>query len=217
MRTMPSRVCWNCGKDAHQTLLSHPRPQTRGWVEGIGSQPTPGAFRCDSCGVLSIGFSGPGWEVRHVNGSTQDLDTLEELTWFPKRVEGASFPDVPEPIASVASEAFQCHSIGAYRAALMLARTVVEATAKDQGITTGTLASKINQMADSQLIRLAIKVAADEIRLIGNDMAHGDLDALVTEEDAAEILELMSVVLTEVYELPARLEARRKARIARGE
>jgi len=98
---------------------------------------------------------------------------------------------------------------------VMLARTVVEATAKDHDIMSGTLAAKIQQMAENQLIRPSIKVAADEIRLLGNDMAHGDIDQPVTQEDAAEILELMSAVLTEVYELPAKLEARRRARLAR--
>ena len=152
-----------------------------------------------------------------VNGSRYDLRTVDQYTWFPKRVEGAAFPDVPPTIASAASEAHQCYSIDAYRSAVMMARTVVEATAKDHGITSGTLAAKIAQMVEKQLIRPSIRVAADEIRLLGNDMAHGDIEQPVSQEDAAEILELMSAVLTEVYELPAKLEARKQARLSRND
>lgn len=182
---------------------------------GVGCSPRSAAFSCDECGVLSIGFSAPGWTASRVNNVNHNFRELTDLTWFPKRVEGASFPDAPSKIAGVASEAYQCFSIDAYRAAVMLARTVVEATAKDHEITSGTLAAKIKAMADQQLIRPAMKGAADEIRLLGNDMAHGDIEQPVTEEDAAEILKLMSAVLTEVYELPAKLEARKQARLAR--
>lgn len=212
-----SRTCWNCGKVAHQTLSSSeqglPAKQP---VVGVGDATRSAAFACDECGVLSIAFSQPGWRPTHSNtGVANDFRHISNLIWFPKRVEGAEFPNVPDPIASVASEAYACFSIDAYRAAVLLARTVVEATAKAQGIVSGNLASKIKEMAEKQLIRPSIKEAADEIRLLGNDMAHGDIDVPITTEDASEILELMSVVLTEVYELPAKLEARKQARLAR--
>jgi hypothetical protein len=210
---MASRTCWNCGRFSHQTLVTESISRTEN-VEGVGRGVYSIPFRCDSCGVLNIGFPFAGWSRTTNRSLTADLADEERITWFPKRVQGSAFPDVPEDIAGVASEAYQCHSIDALRGAVMLARTVVEAVAKDKGITKGTLASKIGEMADQQLIRPTIRSAADEIRVIGNDMAHGDLGEPVAREDAEEILELMSAVLTEVYELPARLEARKAARRA---
>ena len=54
-------------------------------------------------------------------------------------------PDVPEHIAHAANEAHEAHSINALMAAILMARTVVEATAEDTGITKGTLFSKIEE------------------------------------------------------------------------
>ena len=42
---------------------------------------------------------------------------------WPKTVGGKSFPDVPEHIAEAANEAYRCHSIQAYRAAALPARS----------------------------------------------------------------------------------------------
>ena len=55
----------------------------------------------------------------------------------------------------------------------MLARAVIEATAKDQGIAKGTLHDKIEAMATNGLIRTMIKDAAHGVRELGNEMAHG--------------------------------------------
>jgi hypothetical protein len=97
-------------------------------------------------------------------------------------------------------------------AAILMARTVVEATAKNKGITTGTLAAKINAMKDAGLIRPAIAEQAHEVRFAGNDMAHGDIEAPVEETDSEELLALMAEVLSEVFQGPARLERIRAKR-----
>jgi hypothetical protein len=59
---------------------------------------------------------------------------------------------VLEHIASAASEAYECQSIGAHRAARSLARAVVEAIAKHKGITQGRLVDKIEEMEQQDLI-----------------------------------------------------------------
>jgi len=64
-------------------------------------------------------------------------------------------------------------------AAILMARTTIEATAKSQAIITGSLIAKIDAMAmaTAQLIRPALRDAAHAIRHLGNDMAHGDVEA----------------------------------------
>ncbi|MDQ1083094.1 hypothetical protein QE392_003439 [Microbacterium proteolyticum] len=90
-------------------------------------------------------------------------------------------------------------------AAILMARTVIEATAKAKGYTRGTLASKIEDLRDGNLIRPAIADEAHEVRFAGNDMAHGDIDVQPNSNDAEEILALMSEVLSEVFQGPARM------------
>jgi len=138
-----------------------------------------------------------------------------EIKWVPVTGTGRPFEDVPTHIASAASEAYECHSIGAHRGAGSLARAVIEATAKDKGITSGNLQSKIEQMEQMDHIRPHIRDAAHEVRHLGNDMAHGDFVQPVTEEETAEVLELMGEILNEVYQSPAKISARRAAREAK--
>jgi hypothetical protein len=138
-----------------------------------------------------------------------------EVTWVPLQASGRDFPNVPQHIASAASEAYECHSVQAYRAAGSLARAVVEATARHKGITSGTLQNKIEEMERQDLIRPHIKEAAHEVRHLGNDMAHGDFIQPVTEEETAEVLELMAEILNEVYQSPAKIAKRQAARVAK--
>ena len=57
---------------------------------------------------------------------------------------------MPPEIAAAASEAHRCRdAAGANRAAILLARGVVEATAKDKGITGKNLVQKIDRMHEA--------------------------------------------------------------------
>lgn len=172
-------------------------------------------YRCDNCGTLCIGST--SWRADQAGGSLKSYMQLEttDIRWLPARGAVKDYPDVPAHIASAAGEAHACRSILANRAAVLMARSVIEATAKDKGITKGTLEAKIDKMHDDGLVRELVKEQAHEIRHLGNDMAHGDFVEPVTEEEADEILELMAEVLAEVYQAPARLEARRLARLAK--
>lgn len=172
-----------------------------------------GAFRCSECHALSIALESRPRSNSYVGPI--DRQGTDHLVWFPLSPIGKDFPDVPEHIASAAQEATKCRSIVALRAAILLARSVIEATAKDKGITSGKLAQKIDEMAEKQLIRERIKEAAHEIRYLGNDMAHGDFVDAVDEEDADLILTLMEHVLRDVYQEPAQLDRARAARKAK--
>ncbi|WP_231156973.1 DUF4145 domain-containing protein [Streptomyces sp. CNZ748] len=116
----------------------------------------------------------------------------------------------------MAIEAHQCLSIEANRAAVALARAVVEATAKDRGITTGTLEKKIDKLFEQQLIREYVKDAAHEVRFGGNEVAHGDLVAEPMDNaTATEVLGLMDEILDEVFQSPARVRRRKEQRLER--
>jgi hypothetical protein len=175
-----------------------------------------GAFTCDECSMMSIALLD---RTRRSYGPQTGAEALEDgrdaLLWLPLKGTGPTFDDVPEHIADAASEAYKVASIGAYRAAALMARSVVEATAKAKGVTDGVLAGKINAMRDSDLIREHVKEAAHEIRHLGNDMAHGDFVEPTTKEEAEEVLSLMAEILHEVFQSPAKIEARKAARMAK--
>lgn len=192
-----ARICWSCEAFAQMEPVS-------GSIDLRGRPgATTTAFSCLNCGQISISI--------FVNPS----GSLPETLWVPSSPIGKEFTHVPEHIAGAADESHRCHSYGAYRAAVLLARSVVEATAKDKGVSQGSLVDKIDTMEARGLIRAIVKDAAHEIRFLGNEMAHGDFVEPVTEEESNEILELMGMVLNEVYQEPAKIEARRKARLAK--
>jgi hypothetical protein len=205
-------ICGHCGVPTHLTLLKFQNHQIK-----VGSSPVilQGAYTCDNCHMLSVA------SVRMNGAAANDAQADAELNagadWSPKVGQSPQFPDVPPHIAEAAQEAYRASSIGARKAAILMARTVIEATAKSKGITTGRLVSKIDAMQKANLIRPDIAAAAHEIRLIGNDMAHGDIDYAVSEDDADDVLTLMSQVLSEVFQGPALLIALKERRAKRDE
>jgi hypothetical protein len=176
--------------------------------------------KCQGCGLISLAYL--------VHDSDNDdtrpsaiLDLLEgssgEVRWFPEQATRRDFPDVPVRIADAATEAHHSLSAGRLRAAVLLARAVIEATAKEKGVTRGNLAAKIDEMHSQGLVRQHIREGAHEIRYLGNDMAHGDFVDPVAPEDADLVLALMDEVLVEVFQSPARVarfQARRAAKAA---
>jgi hypothetical protein len=138
-----------------------------------------------------------------------------DFTWRASASDTKAYPDVPAHIAAAATEAFECHSDGHYRAAILLVRSVMEATAKHKGITSATLQRKIEGMETQNLIRPYIKAVAHNIRDFGNEMAHGDFVAPVSAAESALVIQLMGEILDEVYQSPARLAAAQQAFNAR--
>ncbi|WP_210086996.1 DUF4145 domain-containing protein [Mycobacterium sp. OAE908] len=139
----------------------------------------------------------------------------DELRWRPSAIESRDYRDVPDHVAEAATEAYECHSCEHYRGAIMLARAVIEATAKDKGITTGTLYSKIEALAAGGLIRATIKDAAHGVRELGNEMAHGDFVDPISAEESKLVIHLMGEILNDVYQSPAAIAQAQQAAQAR--
>jgi Domain of unknown function (DUF4145) len=221
-----SRTCWSCGALAHMT----PVPESGTRRDPI--EPAAGAavftnlmacFRCDGCGVLNIRSMWTGDLIEPALSPEGIAAVLEEespmpfadLRWYPADLHRKRYTDVPAQIAAAASEAHRCIVVEAHRGAVLLARSVIEATAKHKGITAGSLMHKIDALHQRRLIRDDVRDGAHEVRYLGNDMAHGDYDVPVPQADAELVVTLMDEVLEEVYEAPARVARRRAARLAK--
>lgn len=184
---------------------------------GEGRAGTEQAFRCDECGRLSIGMV-EGMRIQHVNDAGTQLvfwGQNDPGIWAPRFVRGQTFENVPSHIATAASEAHKVRSVDALMSAVLMARTVVEATAKERGITTGQLVKKIDAMADQGIIKEFTKDTAHVIRAFGNDMAHGDITLPLDAADADGVLEFMDELLSEVFQNPAKLAKLKAAAEAR--
>jgi len=171
------------------------------------------AFKCDECRHISIAIA--PYPTSGGAGIPQGYLESNIKTWLPLSGAGNDYPDVPPHIAAAASEAHLCFSVNAHRAAVLLARSVIEASAKEKEITSGRLVDKIDKMHEQGLIRLPVKEGAHEVRYLGNDMAHGDFVEPVEAEEAEEVLALMAEVLHDVFQQDARVARLREARKAR--
>ncbi len=128
---MASRVCWNCDTKAHMTFVSNSMVSH----DLDDAMLVAGMFTCDECGHPSMGIG----SARRGYSAVPDLLEGPGTRWEPAHGAARDFPDVPDHIADAATEAVRCHSINAFRASILLARSVIEATAKEKGITSGRL------------------------------------------------------------------------------
>jgi hypothetical protein len=99
--------------------------------------------------------------------------------------------------------------------AVAIARAVVEAAAKASGSTEGDLFKMIGGLYDRRLIREHIMEAAHEVRHLGNEVAHGEFVQPISAEECAEILGLMSELLRELFQSPAKVSRLKEARLAK--
>ena len=216
---MASTTCGYCGRLAHMEAASGLHEIADQFGRGSTLQ---AVYKCPNCLRLNLATEhhaddyggGHGSRVLPMAEAANDARWYS-ANWLPRLGEVREFPDVPDHIAQAAKEATLCLSVGAYRAVGALARAVIEATAKDKGAEGRNLENRIDALRDADHIRTHTQEQAHEVRHFGNDMAHGDFVDPVTKEEAEEVIELMAEVLDEVYQSPARLAARRTARLAK--
>lgn len=180
-------------------------------------------YRCDHCSLLSVAalVSNDYHGRPYANPEEVDrafIEHADDVKWRPRwEDQGSEFPDVPEPIADVAVEASACHSAGHYRAAVMLARGVIEATAKTRDIQ-GSLFRKIEALGEARILSPVTVEAAHAIRDSGNAVAHGDFVEYVvkvSEAESEEVMGLMTLVLREAFQVQAQAQRVRAAAAAR--
>jgi len=207
---MASRQCGQCGKESVLQIKTYSiQPE---WRLNKEISVVSAAFQCVYCNLLNLAHVTSYADDSSLPRSSEDsvdryMIGRENVQWLPTRFEDHVFPDVPPPIASVASEAYTCFDANAFRGAVILARAVIEATAKHKKIGGRSLEAKIQGMADAGLLTKHVVAAADAIRDSGNAVAHGDFAEYtieVDEEEVSEVLDLMTLVLQEIFQSPAK-------------
>jgi hypothetical protein len=222
---MAARVCGWCGNKVVMRPVQV--DVQRDWRLNDKKALVTATYRCDHCHLLSVAAlqmknHGPNYQdVPYAQADAVDrtfIDHADDVAWRPKWEDrGAEFPDVPDSIADVATEASACHVSGHYRAAVMLARSVLEATAKKRGVT-GNLFQKIEKLGEDRVLSPITVDAAHAIRDSGNAVAHGDFVEYVidvSQEESEEVIALMTLVLREAFQIEAQAKRVKEAAAAR--
>ncbi|GGA72509.1 hypothetical protein GCM10011490_24100 [Pseudoclavibacter endophyticus] len=170
------------------------------------------ATTCDNCGRMNCVLGDARIQRGHYSAGS-DIDgraaksiggSMTNLSFAPPLLQPAVTEFLPGGVAGYLTEAHHASSIGAYRAVLLLVRSTIEATAKSKGVRSGSLFDKIDAMADQGMIRSGTKEMAHLLRVLGNDMAHGDIDEVPSQEDAEDALTVLRFVLDDVFVADAR-------------
>lgn len=165
------------------------------------------AATCDGCGRYNVAV-GDSQTARSGNkpstlvsgnDAVEYAERMVDMTWSPPSMVQADTEYIPKEIAGFFQEAHNAFSVGAFRGVLLLCRSVIEATAKINGINGANLLQKIENMEDQKVVRPGTKDIAHAIRILGNDMAHGDLGDPPSTADAEDVLKLVRLVLDDVY------------------
>ncbi|RSX57739.1 DUF4145 domain-containing protein [Bifidobacterium samirii] len=213
-----ARECWNCHTYANMSLprfwgqtpydrgtdlmdCTFPRQEDRQENDGTYFV----IYKCDRCGYPNIA---------HYAEPTSDdpYEPFEPFEWIPASATGKQYSDVPADVAQAASECYKCFNIGAYRAVVIMARSVLEAIitekishpANQQG-KDKTLTVKLKDAADAGIIDRRLSDLAKAIKDIGNGATHNIFEE-VSKDEAAYILGFMDLLIEDLYQQEERLK-----------
>jgi len=134
---------------------------------------------------------------------------------YPTPQPAPTDPRIPEHIRRDLDEAKRCATVSAWRACATVARRAIQAACLFKGADDGKkLNQQIEQLQGQGTITNDLREWAHEVRFLGNDGAHPPKDYsqdTVTEDDAADALELAEQFLEVVFVTPA-IAAERKAK-----
>lgn len=109
---------------------------------------------------------------------------------------------LPEGLNELYDQARNCMAVNAFIPAVMAARTILMHLAVDQGAAVGLrFVEYVDYLVDNGFAPPKSKPWINHIRLKGNDAAH--TIALMTRDDAEQVLRFVEMALLFVYEYPA--------------
>ena len=169
-------------------------------------------YACDECGYPNIA------QYDYIEDDESGGIRIANLPlqWIPSQAEDHRFSEVPENVAAAANEAFRCFSIQAYRASVIMARSVLEGIANtkiSEPLKTGAngkkydknLKEKIKDMVKEDIITRKLGEMASAIKDVGNSSTHNIFEK-ITKTDAANTLTFLELVIQQVYTQEAQLQ-----------
>jgi hypothetical protein len=124
--------------------------------------------------------------------------------------------NLPHQCLVTLREAISCHAAGAYRAAAMMVRRLLEEICHLNNAPGKNLHERLNSLRTQITLPVALFDAMGELKALGNDAAHieaKDYDK-IGQEEAADSIELAKEILKALYQLQSlvnRLQARKNS------
>jgi uncharacterized protein DUF4145 len=143
---------------------------------------------------------GQPWHSAEAGG----LTTWRGFFWWPLPSSRAP-ADVPSAIRESFDEAGRALAAGCQRAAGTMARRTVEAICADQGVASGPLAKRMDELRTQGKLHATLADGGTAVRLLGNKSAHFDPIEMVETRDVAQLIAFEQQLLHFLYAMPAEL------------
>lgn len=133
---------------------------------------------------------------------------------LPPQLLDFSIDNLPKTCQETLKEAIACHAAGAYRAAAMMVRRLLEEICDDNNATGANLHKRLDALKSLVVLPEALFDAMGELKALGNDAAHIEAKAYdnIGREEAEDSIELAREILKALYQLKGlvgRLQARK--------
>lgn len=137
------------------------------------------------------------------------------LKTTPPQLLGSQPVNLPPSCKSILEEAIACHAAGAYRAAAMMVRRLLEEICELNHASGKDLHTRLEVLKKTVMLPSALYDAMFELKALGNDAAHIKAKAYdnIGAEEAEDSIELAKEILKSMYQMQAlveRLQARKK-------
>jgi hypothetical protein len=132
----------------------------------------------------------------------------------PPQLLDFNLENLPPAIQATLKEAIACHGAGAYRAAAMMVRRLLEEICELNGATGPNLHQRLGALKNAIVLPQPLFDAMNELKALGNDAAHIEAKAYdnIGAAEAEDSIELAKEIVKALYQLKgliARLQARK--------
>lgn len=139
------------------------------------------------------------------------------LTVQPPELIDFNSDGIPERCQQTIKEAVACHSAGAYRAASMMVRRLLEEICDENGATGKDLHKRLDSLKTKVVLPRDFFAAMMELKILGNDAAHVEARQYdqIGRDEAGDAIELVKEILKALYQLKglvSRLQARKNSK-----
>ena len=202
-----------------------------GWVGGV----RPISIRCPHCGTMGSfkselqNSSALQYQKNFVSGGhetfsasvrvcpnsectglvfTLQRHVAESIITLPPELIDFDREDIPQNLLTTLKEAIACHAAGAYRAAAIMVRRLLEEICEDNSAVGKDLHSRIKELKNKITLPKELFDAMGELKALGNDAAHVKAKSYDTidEGEAADSIELVKEILKARYQLKGLVE-----------
>lgn len=164
-------------------------------------------YQCGNC----AGYVHVLWSASQWGG---DLHDFKVLPWPLGEPEPSK--RWPDQVQRFWKQAVKSANSEVWDAASVMARSALQVALRQQGATGRTLKDEIDDLAMKGLLPPSMQEWATEVRLLGNEAAHPELETMPAEpQDIKDAIKFLDVLLYQIYDVPADIKEYRDRPVAR--